>query len=118
MARKYHLSGYTSGRQKPLGKDGPDWLGHCRVHDKTAWASRKAARRAAKKRHPEGGKAPYPCRITNGWHYGTAHYSRDTYRGIGNVTENPGREMDQGYNEPEQPGQLGSAESSSGIPDQ
>lgn len=106
MARKYRLSGYTSGKQKPLSKIGPDTLGHCRVHDKTAWASRKAARKAAKKRHPEGGKAPYPCKHTGGWHYGTAHYSRDTYRGVGDGTEDSRWEMDQGRDEYEQSGEL------------
>lgn len=101
MGRKY-----TAGRQKPLQKDGPDWLGHCRYHDKTAWVSRKAARRAAKRRHPEGLKSPYPCQYTNGWHYGTAHYSRDTYRGTGDGTEDFRREVDQGCDEREQPGEL------------
>lgn len=95
MARKFHLSGYTSGRQKPISKDGPDRLGHCSAHNKSAWASRKAAKRAGKKRHPEGVKSPYRCTHVNGWHYGTTHYSRDTYRGTADVQEDAQWNMDQ-----------------------
>lgn len=97
MGGKYRIKGYTSGQQKPLRKDGGmDAFGHCAEHDKTSWTTRKAARRAAKNRHPEGGKSPYRCPYTNGWHYGTHHFSRDTYRGVADGEEDPRREVDEG----------------------
>lgn len=92
MGQKYQLSGYTAGNQQPSNGIA-DRRGHCAVHDKTTWATRKIARRAAKKRHPESMKAPYWCKHTQGWHYGTLHASRDTYRGL---TEDRTEEQENG----------------------
>lgn len=117
MGKKYRLSGYTSGRQKPLGKDGPDWYGHCYKHDKTAWATRKAARRAAKKRHPGELKSPYQCQYTQGWHYGTANYPRDIYRGVTSGTEDGRGEVDPLRDQQEQQGKFHGSEEAPGIPD-
>lgn len=109
MGEKYQLSGYTAGHQGP-GSGGPeDRLGHCNPHDKTAWTSRRNARKALKNRHPEGGKSPYRCLHTGGWHYGTMTKTRDAYRGLGDGSENSGREMDTRDVQHELPGEQRSA---------
>lgn len=84
MGKKYQVGGYTAGWQKPTTKkgQGADRLGHCSAHDKTTWATRKAARREAHNRHPESRKTPYRCPATGGWHYGSLNMSRESYRGL------------------------------------
>jgi hypothetical protein len=58
-------------------------IGYCDAHDKNRYASRKAAKRAAKMRNPGERKTAYRCTVYPGnWHYGSLNYSRDTYRGI------------------------------------
>lgn len=105
MVKKISFNGYTSGRQR-INKHVPDLLGHCTVHDKSTWSSRKAARKALKNRHPGEIKSPYRCDYTNGWHYGALNRTRDNYRGIENGEENDGGDMDAGLDEQQQPGEL------------
>jgi hypothetical protein len=117
MGEKYRFSGFTAGRQKPLNRTGtPDSLGHCNGHGKTLWSSRKAARRALRRRHPEGGKMPYRCDLLDGWHYGTASLTRDEYRGVIDGGEEAGREVDQGHDEQQQQGEREGPPEAQAIP--
>jgi hypothetical protein len=83
VGKKYQQGGYTVATLR-LNPDGlNDRMGFCEVHRKTTWRSRKVARRELRNRHPEGGKTPYRCPHTRGWHYGTPVLTRDQYRRLG-----------------------------------
>lgn len=58
-------------------------IGYCDKHGKNKYASRKAARAAARLLHPGDRKTSYPCSAHDGiWHYGALRFERDEYRGI------------------------------------
>jgi len=44
----------------------------CETHQKLLYATRKAARRGARK-HPDKHKTAYPCDALRGWHNGSLH---------------------------------------------
>lgn len=65
-----HRAGGAVGR-------GARWTGTCWSCGKTSYTSRRLARTAARKVHPEEKMHAYPCKGSGYWHYGHDEMWRD-----------------------------------------